>query len=470
MKKIFSFFAAILFAGSMMAESISITPTSGFKSAYGSEAYTFTIGEVEFACSGAMYNGKGSPTGYASKQFIQFRKSGSGAGELKNNTELNLKSITVATQSDKAFTLSAGTVSGTLSPIDKPAGTAGKYACKNNNDADIEADVTIYTFDVEGMKYFDILNGSNANYIAYVTIELGSATDVAKPTFTTAEEMFANSLNVKLTCATTGATIYYTLDETEPSAGSTLYTDAGIDISNTTTIKAIAIKGEVKSAVATKTYTKVEPVSLTDFLTTKPASEVILKDLTVIFADGKNTYVVDEDGVALVMYDASKTYYDGTLTAGKVLSGQKATYTAYKNQDEIVPTNAVVATDGVAPVPTLMNAAPTEAQVNKYISFKNVAAALETDSKYYIFDGAIQLYGASTTLNPEADGNYDLAGILINYNGTQLELIVTSLEKGTATAIDNTEAGVKATKVLRDGQLLIEKNGVLYNAQGAVVR
>ena len=38
------------------------------------------------------------------------------------------------------------------------------------------------------------------------------------------------------------------------------------------------------------------------------------------------------------------------------------------------------------------------------------------------------------------------------------------------TAIDNTEAAVKAVKVIRDGKLFIEKNGVLFNAQGAVVR
>lgn len=36
--------------------------------------------------------------------------------------------------------------------------------------------------------------------------------------------------------------------------------------------------------------------------------------------------------------------------------------------------------------------------------------------------------------------------------------------------IDNTEATVKAVKVVRDGQLLIQKNGVLYNAQGAIVK
>ena len=39
-----------------------------------------------------------------------------------------------------------------------------------------------------------------------------------------------------------------------------------------------------------------------------------------------------------------------------------------------------------------------------------------------------------------------------------------------STALDNTEAEVKAVKVVRDGQLLILKNGVLYNAQGAIVK
>ena len=38
------------------------------------------------------------------------------------------------------------------------------------------------------------------------------------------------------------------------------------------------------------------------------------------------------------------------------------------------------------------------------------------------------------------------------------------------TAIDNTEVNTTAVKVIRNGQLFIEKNGVLYNAQGAVVK
>ena len=39
-----------------------------------------------------------------------------------------------------------------------------------------------------------------------------------------------------------------------------------------------------------------------------------------------------------------------------------------------------------------------------------------------------------------------------------------------STAVVNTEAGVKAVKVMENGQIFIIKNGVKYNAQGAVVR
>lgn len=39
-----------------------------------------------------------------------------------------------------------------------------------------------------------------------------------------------------------------------------------------------------------------------------------------------------------------------------------------------------------------------------------------------------------------------------------------------ATGINNAEAAVKAVKVIRDGKLFIEKNGVLYDAQGTIVK
>ena len=49
-------------------------------------------------------------------------------------------------------------------------------------------------------------------------------------------------------------------------------------------------------------------------------------------------------------------------------------------------------------------------------------------------------------------------------------VIVTATFGDIATGMDNTEAAVKAVKVIRDGKLFIEKNGVLYDAQGTVVK
>lgn len=57
------------------------------------------------------------------------------------------------------------------------------------------------------------------------------------------------------------------------------------------------------------------------------------------------------------------------------------------------------------------------------------------------------------------------------YGDTNLFVIDLKVERGGAgTGVNNIETAVKATKVVRNGQLFIEKNGVVYNAQGAIVK
>lgn len=77
------------------------------------------------------------------------------------------------------------------------------------------------------------------------------------PTFDPADgESFTESLDVVLTSATEGATIYYTLDESDPTTSSSVF-NTKITLSETTTIKAIAVKeGLNNSSVASATYTK----------------------------------------------------------------------------------------------------------------------------------------------------------------------------------------------------------------------
>ncbi len=76
---------------------------------------------------------------------------------------------------------------------------------------------------------------------------------VAKPVIMPGSGAYMEPQTVTLSCATEGATIYYTLDGTVPDEMSTPYTGA-ITIDTDVTLKAVAIKGDDKSDVAVANY------------------------------------------------------------------------------------------------------------------------------------------------------------------------------------------------------------------------
>lgn len=90
------------------------------------------------------------------------------------------------------------------------------------------------------------------NYI----VSLGrNTTKVATPTFSVEEGTYTEAQSVTITTTTEGATIYYTIDGTDPTTESNLYSEA-VSITETTTLKAIAVKeGMTDSEIATATYT-----------------------------------------------------------------------------------------------------------------------------------------------------------------------------------------------------------------------
>ena len=80
---------------------------------------------------------------------------------------------------------------------------------------------------------------------------------VEAPTFSVNGGTYYTAQSVELSCATDGATIYYTTNGDKPTASSTEYTGA-IAVNETMTIKAIAIKGSDQSTVSSSTYTITE--------------------------------------------------------------------------------------------------------------------------------------------------------------------------------------------------------------------
>ena len=78
---------------------------------------------------------------------------------------------------------------------------------------------------------------------------------VATPVFSPVAGEYENNVEISISCATDNATIYYTLDGTEPNEDATEYT-APFTLTATTTVKAIAMKeGMLNSEVALATYT-----------------------------------------------------------------------------------------------------------------------------------------------------------------------------------------------------------------------
>ncbi|HCM92119.1 MAG TPA: hypothetical protein DIS78_06120, partial [Lachnospiraceae bacterium] len=98
---------------------------------------------------------------------------------------------------------------------------------------------------------------------------------IAAPTFDPAPGTYSEAVNVTISCSTQDADIYYTTNGTTPTDSSSKYTGP-ISVSETTTIKAIAVKsGMTNSEVATATYTiSTAPTphehSYTSEVTTKP--------------------------------------------------------------------------------------------------------------------------------------------------------------------------------------------------------
>ena len=170
-----------------------------------------------------------------------------------------------------------------------------------------------------------------------------AAASIATPTFSVAEGTYTSTQSVELACATTGADIYYTTNGTTPTSSSTPYTSA-ISVSSTTTIKAIAIKGEESSNVGSATYT-IYPVThagtSSDPYTVADARNAIDANtgLTGVYVTG----IVCEGGSELA--SGAMNYWisdDGTETnkfeiyKGKGISGASFTATTDVKEGDVV--------------------------------------------------------------------------------------------------------------------------------------
>ena len=123
---------------------------------------------------------------------------------------------------------------------------------------------------------------------------------VAAPTLPESQE-FENSLSVTITNNEEGADLMYALNDGEFTAYSEAFT-----ITETTTVHAKAVKGDVESEVVSATYTKVEPV-----VYTKPYVKVNSVDELEV---GKKYIIVNEERkLAMGEITGGSTHYGSSI-------------------------------------------------------------------------------------------------------------------------------------------------------------
>lgn len=276
-------------------------------------------------------------------------------------------------------------------------------------------------------------------------------TEVNTPTITPEGGIFTEPVQVTISSDQSEASIYYTLDGTDPTNESTAYTGPFM-LNETTTVKAIAYIGDVASTVTTATFTFPLVVnSIAEFRQLEVGETAILnlEGAQVTVAAGNNVYVRDAGS------DASQTanaicFYKCNLgtdvTTGAVISGQlTGTRADFNGLPELTnATDVNITVNGVqGNLSWVKNVENLEdVTTDNYVADLIMFEGTVTKNGKNFFIGDIQLwvddyvasandfYGGNVTASSKVENlveegkNYLVAGILISYyNNPELYLM-----------------------------------------------
>ena len=369
------------------------------------------ITKDDFVASYASNNGdheKDGVTYYTnqvclSSSSIQFQKSN---GLLYNKTDLGeIAKIEITKTGDNNLLVYSGT---TENP------TTGEVT------GSASGSVTTYTF-ASGKGFFAIKCSSTAlSQVTPIKIYyVYSAPAVVAPTIS-GETPFSTSTTVSITHADADH-IYYTTNGVDPTTSSTEYTGPfTVDADGTTIVKAIAVKGDDVSAVASKEFEKVASyTTLADIFTKATEVGSTATDIYVTFGGWKvsaktsnNVFLTDGTNGA-VIYGSGHGF-----NAGDVLTGTVACKVQlYKGFTELTSLNSGSA--GLTVTPGSVGDPVTKTW--DQLSAVNTGALVTLENLTYdgssLFDGVntIPTYTTFYTASFEAGKSYNLSGVYQYY-------------------------------------------------------
>ncbi len=258
---------------------------------------TYTSWEGKTSNSDAVYAGQSA----GGNESIQLRSNNSNSGIITTASGGTITNVTV-TWNESTVDGRTLNVYGSHSAYTSPTelyntDLQGTLLGTIVNGTSTELEIT------DSYEYLGLRSANGAMYLSEIDITWTTGgtppqETVAMPTFNPAGGTYNEALSVTISCATEGATIYYTLDGTNPMEDGTVYTNA-INITETTTVKAIAMKeGYLDSSIASATYIIAETPSPTPITIAEARAlnnnEYALVQGVVTFIDGRNVYIQDE--------------------------------------------------------------------------------------------------------------------------------------------------------------------------------
>ena len=234
------------------------------------------------------------------------------------------------------------------------------------------------------------------------------------------------------------AAIHYTLDGNDPTTSSTQYT-APFTINATTTVKAIAVKDGVSSAVASATFTKVGVGTIAEAYAVPQGSTFIFtSNVVVTYQNGRNVWIRDNSGSGLIYRKSGET---STFNNGDILDvNWSATNTTYNEMipEFSNPSGVTSSSNGgtVAPFDRTSTGITT-ANVNEYVSFSNVTLSWDSSVGYcYYAVGNNRIYFRNNyfynDLSVSSDNTYNIEGIAYIEKKNNTNIPVVYLTKVTA--------------------------------------
>lgn len=322
------------------------------------------------------------------------------------------------------------------------------------------ADLSEYS-NVFVQVYYD--GTSAVRTIDDISLEMASA--VAKPTIS-GDENFVGSTTVTITHADADA-IYYTTDGSDPKTSGTKQTYSvpfTVNADGTTTVKAIAVKGSDVSAVAEKTFTKVEALEsmaalLEATVSAETAFNVVISNWVVTGVQGTRAWIADaanEKGILL--YKSGHNFVAGNKLNGVVIGTKTKLYQGYPELTTLVSTDVTVTTaEAITPRATTIAALTSgyNKEQGTVVKLENV-----TYSSSVLSDGVNSIAADNKLFSSLAlvDGTtYDITGVVEYLDGSVVKIMPRSADdvEAKSAVVTPTAANLAALKAAERGTYIL---------------